>query len=321
MSKRMISTILAVSVLLAGCMPKESQENVVAGSLAIGTHETSAAASIDHMAGPVMSDDGLLTVADVKKTYGMKDTIQIKPFYNVEQDTKFVFTFNAEVEPCHAVTVHTDPACGINSMVYQINDGYRTFDGRTKVVVKPGHAVLQCDQRISNVTDNYNWGNAPIYYLCIRYDMEAPSPRKLQDPVIVPFTVRSEVSVPTVRAGVYKDGSFYIAWNPVEEAVQYNIYEANRVRESSEAYGMSRAEAGFVGDHLQKLTTVDASTLEFSDFSNDGSGNTLMSYDGYVQNQNFLELGSYYVTAVDRAGNESFFSYPISGWQFGGSLR
>lgn len=319
MSKRMFSTILAVSVLLAGCMPKELQENVVAGSLAIGTHETSAAASIGHMAGPVISDDGLLTVADVKKTYGMKDTIQIKPFYNVEQDTKFVFTFNAEVEPCHAVTVHTDPACGINSMVYQINDGYRTFDGRTKVVVKPGHAVLQCDQRVSNVTDDYNWGNAPIYYLCIRYDMEASSPQKLQEPVIVPFTVRSEVSVPTVRAGVYEDGSFYIAWNPVEGAVQYNIYEANRVRESSEAYDMSRAEAGFVGDHLQKLATVDASTLEFSDFSNDGSGNTLMSYDGYVQDQNFFELGSYYVTAVDAAGNESFFSYPISGWQFGAS--
>lgn len=49
MSKRMFSTILAVSVLLAGCMPKELQENVVAGSLAIGTHETSAAASIGHM--------------------------------------------------------------------------------------------------------------------------------------------------------------------------------------------------------------------------------------------------------------------------------
>lgn len=319
MSKRMFSTILAVSVLLAGCTPKESQENVVAGSLVIDTHETSAAASTGHTADPAAPDEGFLTVASIKNIYGMADTVQIKPFYNVEQDTKFVFTFNAEVEPCHAVTIHTDPACGINSMVYQINDGCRTFDGRTKVVVKPGHAVLQCDQRVSNVTDDYNWGNAPIYYLCIRYDMEASSPQKLQEPVIVPFTLRSEVSVPTVRAGVYEDGSFYMAWNPVEGAVQYNIYEANRVRESSEAYGMSRAKAGFVGDHLQKLATVDASTLEFSDFSNDGSGNTLMSYDGYIQDQNFFELGSYYVTAVDAAGNESFFSYPISGWQFGAS--
>lgn len=38
MKKCMFNTVLAVSVLLAGCMPKESQENVVAGSLAIGTH-------------------------------------------------------------------------------------------------------------------------------------------------------------------------------------------------------------------------------------------------------------------------------------------
>ena len=65
-------------------------------------------------------------------------------------------------------------------------------------------------------------------------------------------------------------------------------------------HNLTRAEAGYVGDHLTKLATVDSNTLRFTDFHNDGQDNILKSADGnYIMSQNYYDLGSYYVTAVD----------------------
>lgn len=321
MKKRLLSVALIATMLVGGCSSGGSKSTTPTGRDDSNTSTTAAeesktpGQSIDLAAG----SGEFITVADIKKTYGMTDTLQIKPFYNVAQDTKFIFNFKSDVEPCHAITVHTDSKCELDSMVYQLNDGYQQSTGRT-VVVKPGRPVLDCPERTGNLTDNYNWGNAPIYYLCIRYDLEAATPTKLSTPIVVPFTVKSDVSVPTVQAGVDTDGTFYITWNAVDGAVSYNIYEATRVREESKAYNLTRAEAGYVGDHLTKLATVDSNTLRFTDFHNDGQDNILKSADGnYIMSQNYYELGSYYVTAVDSSGKESFMSFPVTGWQYGAS--
>lgn len=321
MKKRLLSVALIATMLVGGCSSGGSKSTTPTGRDDSNTSTTAAeesktpGQSIDLAAG----SGEFITVADIKKTYGMTDTLQIKPFYNVAQDTKFIFNFKSDVEPCHAITVHTDSKCELDSMVYQLNDGYQQSTGRT-VVVKPGRPVLDCPERTGNLTDNYNWGNAPIYYLCIRYDLEATTPTKLSTPIVVPFTVKSDVSVPTVQAGVDTDGTFYITWNAVDGAVSYNIYEATRVREESKAYNLTRAEAGYVGDHLTKLATVDSNTLRFTDFHNDGQDNILKSADGnYIMGQNYYDLGSYYVTAVDSSGKESFMSFPVTGWQYGAS--
>lgn len=321
MKKRLLSVALIATMLVGGCSSGGDKTTTPTGRSDSNTSTTAAEESkIPGQSVNLAAGSGeFITVADIKKTYGMTDTLQIKPFYNVAQDTKFIFNFKSDVEPCHAITVHTDSKCELDSMVYQLNDGYQQSTGRT-VVVKPGRPVLDCPERIGNLTDNYNWGNAPIYYLCIRYDLEAATPTKLSAPIVVPFTVKSDVSVPTVQAGVDTDGTFYITWNAVEGAVSYNIYEATRVREESKAYNLTRAEAGYVGDHLTKLTTVDGSTLRFTDFHNDGQDNILKSADGnYIMGQNYYELGSYYVTAVDSSGRESFMSFPVTGWQYGAS--
>ena len=321
MKKRLLSVALIATMLVGGCSSggKVATPTGEGSSSGTGTTATEESKTPGQSVSLSAGTGEIITVADIKKTYGMTDTLQIKPFYNVAQDTKFIFNFKSDVEPCHAITVHTDSKCELDSMVYQLNDGYQQSTGRT-VVVKPGRPVLDCPERNGNLTDNYNWGNAPIYYLCIRYDLEASTPTKLVTPIIVPFTVKSDVSVPTVQAGVDTDGTFYITWNAVDGAVSYNIYEATRVREESKAYNLTRAEAGYVGDHLTKLATVDSNTLRFTDFHNDGQDNILKSADGnYIMSQNYYDLGSYYVTAVDSSGKESFMSFPVTGWQYGAS--
>lgn len=259
------------------------------------------------------------TVAELKQKYGVNDSDYIKPFYNVEQSTQFTFHFNSKVEPIKAVTVHTDPSCNIDSTVYQINSAYLAGSGYD-IVVKPGSPVLNSSDRTDGELGNYNWGNAPVYYLSINYDMDAPTPTKLDKPIIVPFTVKRNISTPNVEASISTDGSFEIKWKPVENAVKYNIYDATHVRGSSQAVNMTRSQAGYVGDHLSLLASVGSDTLSFSDFNNDGTGNTLITSDGYVNTQNFFQLGSYYVTAIDASGNESSFSMAIEGWQYESQL-
>ena len=252
---------------------------------------------------------------DIKNKYGVADQEQIKPFYNVDQQTEFVFHFkNTEIEPCYAVTVHTDPKCELNSTVYQLNDGYLTGNG-LDVVVKPGLPVLNETQKY----ENYNWGNAPIYYLAIRYDMESTEIKPLDEPIIVPFTIYNEISTPNAEANIKSDGTFELTWKPVTGATKYNIYEAQKVKSwGAEKY--TRAECGYVGDHLTLLTSVDGNTTSFTDFKLDGSNNTQESIDGYIQNQNFYELGSYYISAVDASGNESQLSMAICGWKYENQL-
>ena len=243
--------------------------------------------------------------------YNVSESEQIAPFYNVDMDAEFMCHFRSDVNPVWAVTVHTDAECGIDSMVYQINDGYKTESG-TDVVVKPGRAVLGYGKD----TGDYVWGYAPIYYLCIRYDMESDTVNRLDNPVVVPFTVKSEISIPNVTASVNENGQFEISWNAVAGAAGYNIYYANPVKNNSPAKGMTRAECGYMGDHPELLATVGEDVTTFLDFGKDGNGNTMITSDGYVNSENFYDLGTYYVTAIDRKGNESFYSMAAEGWKY-----
>lgn len=324
--KKVSVLLLLGMVCLAGCGKKEVPQEPIQPSppsIVEEKEETEVVEPTTKITEESLEDTSLkgfnadITIEEIKAMYPESDDSDyIKPFYNVEQSTQFTFKFNSNVEPCFAVTVHTDPSCNQDSMVYQINDGYRANDG-VYVVVKPGSPVLESASR---PIDNYNWGFAPIYYLSINYDMDSNEVKKLDEPIIIPFTVKSDVSVPTVKAVINDVGEFGLQWNKIDDAVKYNIYEAFAVRDSSEAYNMPRSACAFVGDHLELLTTVDASVTNFNDFHLDNTTNKLLTDEGYVQCQNFYGLNSYYVTAVDKNGNESFYSYPVEGWQYANQL-
>ncbi|MBO5143354.1 MAG: hypothetical protein J6C46_10285 [Clostridia bacterium] len=176
-----------------------------------------------------------VTVADIKSEYDTllgvesKNQYMFKPFYNVEQTTEFTFSFKSKVDPIKAITVHTDEKCDYLSLVFQINNAYWTEDG-IDVIVKPSSSspVLYAEDR-ENVTKGI-WGYAPIYYLCIRYDLESTEVKKLENPIIIPFTVKNEISTPTVYANIDNNGIFSIKWNKVENATKYKVYSAGDSR-------------------------------------------------------------------------------------------
>ena len=205
--KRILSIFLIASLLLSGCNATKQVDK--SSNKGIKQEESK----------------DTINIGEIKGKYGVVEDKTMKPFYNVEQNTQFTFHFNSNVEPVYAVTVHTDKKCEESSIVYQINDGYITDKG-VDVVVKPGSPILNTSDREGGSLENYNWGNAPIYYLCIRYDMDAKTPTLLDEPIIVPFTVKNKVSTPNLSCKISKDGSFSLEWQPIENAVSYKIYES-----------------------------------------------------------------------------------------------
>lgn len=247
-----------------------------------------------------------------------------KPFYNVDQTTEFTFHFNSSVDPMKAVTVHTDSKCGENSLVYQINDGYTTENG-VDVVVRPWGSigiVLNSEEREDYSTE-HKWGYASVYYLSVNYDLDAAEPKKLEKPIIIPFTIKNEIDTPAASAKIDEQGNLYVEWDEVENAVSYKIYSSIAKVDS-----VTREECGYLGDHLNLVDTVEANVLKtykFSEYSY-GLGKKptvdkeynmyIDSETGYVGRQNNTNFPNIYVTAVDAQGNESQFSKAVSLWKY-----
>ena len=263
----------------------------------------------------VETDVQTFTIADLKGEFttlgtSTENKYLFKPFYNVEQTTEFTFHFNSFVDPVKAVTVHTDSKCEENSTVFQINDGYYVSDG-VDVVVKPRKAVLGDNKKVKDGI----WGYAPIYYLCVRYDLDSTTQKKLDEPIVIPFTIRNEVSTPNAYAEISNDGIFKVKWLAVDDAVSYNVYRTF----GSIVTELTAEERAYAMDiNLEKVATLNSSTLEFIDngkedkgswISENKNGANYIKSTGYVTSQNNeCLLYRYYITAVDKNGNESFFS-------------
>lgn len=274
------------------------------------------------------SSDKKITVADLKKQFvaaGVDDSnkYMFKPFYNVEQTTEFTFHFNSKVDPIKAITVHTDEKCDYLSLVWQYNEAYWTEDG-IDVIVKPSSntGVLYTNGR--NGAEKGIWGYAPMYYLCIRYDLDSEEVKKLDNPIIIPFTVKNTISTPTVYANIDNKGTFTVKWNKVDDAVSYKVYSGK----SAKVESLTAAETGYQ-DIPQLITTLDSSKLEFNPGYLLAQEKSVIGGEGYAdntirkkdenynlelvnhQNDNLYNLHAFYITAVDAKGNESNFGEPV----------
>lgn len=309
-NKRIFLVVLLVTILsfsLSGCWNKEKDEQKEVVNL-------------------FESEAKTYTLAELKTEFSNAESISsefsgnytFKPFYNVEQTTEFTFHFNSEVDPVKAITVHTDSNCEDSSLIYQINDGYK-IDNGVDVVVKPKKTGLYLNSEDRNdYSDDAKWGYASVYYLCIRYDLDATEPTKLEKPIIIPFTIRNEIDTPIASAKVDEKGNLYVEWNEVENAVQYKIYSSITTKK-----GYTREECGYCGDFLKLVDTVDANVLktfrfdkhilddEEADITNKEYNMYIDSY-GYVRTQNLTTFPNVYITAVDANGNESQFSKAVS---------
>ncbi len=297
-SKKIIVAMALVSCLLSGCGQGKPGDTQI---------------EVEHAYG---AD---ITVKDIKARYQYQDN-SVMPLYNVATDETFDFTFSSDLsdvsneEP--AVTVHTEKGCSKESEVTTYHIVEKTEKG-SRVEVSPVAGVLTTESEDEEYLESNKgvWGNAPIYYIAIHYDMDADTPKKLESPEVIPFTVKHEVNAPEVKAVVGADGCFKLSWKPVEGAEEYRIYKLagseQYTGESNES--VNGAENGYQNCSL--LYEASTSETEFKDFSEERDGlefhTDSISGKEYVTGQNYSVSGEYYVSAMV-GGKESGFSSAVT---------
>ncbi|MGC5776413.1 transglutaminase domain-containing protein [Paenibacillus pabuli] len=288
--KRLFLIMFALTLLLAGCQSIDKESSPSENN-------------------PTETLEGS-SVLSLKQKYGSESDKAIMPMYNVAQDEEFTFKFKAElknsrIQASDMISVHTDIKALESSKVYaipEINDN--------SVSIKPlGWGVLTSDKL--RTQEQNTWGGAPIYYIRINYDLDAEKLTLLDQPMIIPFTVKSELPVPNLKYEIDKDKRFKLTWDKVEGATEYKIYNrADRtVIFETNNVPLQGAEKAFNGSNPLVLTTTTETS--FNDFMKDGKAGLGTINEQMTSYQNHGMKGEYYVTAVS-GDKESNFSNGVA---------
>lgn len=326
---RYCAAVLAVVMALSGCGANDSRISDDSQP------ESSSASDSSSNADPSNVNIGVagaaVSVADIKEAYGIDDSKEIMPLYNVSQTEAFEFNFNfdafeTDVELYDFVSVHTDLSCSEESKIFY-TASLDVAEGKTKLTVAPMKPVLATEEQSKQYAyEQINcWGNAPIYYIALHYDLEADSPAKLETPVVIPFTVNKEVKAPTVKGVVSEDGRFSLQWDPVEGAEKYIIYNLvdDALSTGSDNHPLNGAQSGYdcgmnaTPENQLYLLYDDETTDCFFDGFAGKEGHSIAEVEnmltGKLSNsgQNYSVCGEYFVTAVVN-GKESGLSNPVT---------
>lgn len=295
--KRVLGGLLIAVMLLSGCDA--------------GSGDQDAAKKAEGGKGVTRLASGA-KIVDLKKKYGSQASDEaIMPLYNVDQNQVLEFEFNTKFKDqiaAEVISVHTDSKALKESQIFTLADFKEPNADKDTIEVKPTVGVLSSSQTATGY--DKSWGNAPIYYARINYDLNAATPIQLDQPLIIPFTVKSEVQVPTVKYEISEDGRFKLTWNKVEGAEGYKIYSRSQITlMETENEPLKGAEEGYKGNLPLLVTTVNGT--EFDDFMKDGRGGLGQSSEATISQQNTMVKGEYYVTAI-AGGKESNFSVGVN---------
>lgn len=302
--KQLAILLLIMCVILTGCMggSKEGSPAPSSSPAATATAETK-----NNSENP--PPEASQTVYDLKQKYDSDEADHnpgIMPMYNVEQDMEFIFRFNTDLGSeaiGKTLSVHTDIKALPESKVGTLEDS-QLIDGKSVYSIKPlGFGVLPSDSL--RATGDSSWGNAPVYYIRLNYDLDAKSPTLLKQPVIIPFTVKSDLPTPTLQADISPDGRLTLVWNEVPGAESYKIYSASHITMENTNEPLSGAEQGYADQRPLLIATVKGTS--YNDFMKDGRGALGVVDETITSVQNNNVQGEYYVTAV-QGDKESRFS-------------
>ena len=301
---------LLLAVLFTGCSPFSNEQSLMGIPLSMTDPDDNVV---------ILSDlKNVISVKDIKEEYQYDDSRDIMPLYNVDQTEEFAFTFNFDarennIDLYDFISVHTDAACEQESEIYY-TASLLTDNGETCVTISPMRPVLATDfQTASYIYDGVeSWGNAPIYYIALHYDLEADHPVRLEHPIVIPFTVKREVDTPTIRGLVSDDGRFSLAWDQVGGAEKYIVYKLvdDRLKTGVDNHAINGAQSGYdcgrntaPEDQLYLIRAGETTKCFFDGFSGPESHGLAEVTDpltGKLENsgQNYGVCGEYFVTAV-----------------------
>lgn len=312
---KIVSAMLIGSMLLSGCVSKDTVNKVTEqASNSDKKHEDISKKIATAKLG---GDFDIVTFAEIKQKFGVDTTeFDIQPLYNVDPEAKFTFHFNSKVDPFQAVTVHTDKSCNLNSMLWTMNKSYFNEGGGIDVIVdRYNTATLNVPDRLDyNINDN-TWGHASKYYLSVNYDINSDTPKKLDNPIIIPFTIKNDVQTPTTNHNITQTGDFEVTWTSVDNVDGYRVYEVYKSTDNNEKRGeyLDR-EYGYLGIHPKLVAELDSNTTKYNI-----AADTSNLQNEFVSSQNIMTGNTYYVTAV-KGNKESNFGIEVNSSKYLGQL-
>lgn len=308
---------LAVITILTGCSNGAGTVNSDGeGNTTAAEKQTGGPVEQETKDTPINNYGASVSVADIKAAYGYDDSNDIMPLYNISETESFEFKFgfnayDSDVDLYDYVTVHTDAACESASQIYYTAS--LAVEGNTSTLtVAPMEPVMGSDSQENSYVyeDVDSWGNAPIYYIALHYDLEADSPKKLEEPTVIPFTVKHEVTAPTLRAVISDTGRLSLEWDAVEGAEKYIIYKLidGKLYTGEDNHAIDGAKNGYdcavnvEGEPLYFLKDGETTECSFDGFAgpNGHSISEVESFTGSRSNsgQNYCVNGEYYITVV-----------------------
>lgn len=297
--QRACAFICAAALIMSGCSKSSVSENSKADS----KQENKTGSIVSQN---VRSYGSTVSVADIKAAYEVDDSKEIMPLYNVAQTEAFTFDFNFDgyevgLDLYDYVSVHTDSACEQESEIYY-TAGMEPHDGVTTITVAPMSPVLNTESQSKAYVyeDTDMWGNAPMYYIAIHYDMDADTPVKLDEPIVIPFTVKNEVQAPNAKGVVDATGRFKLVWEPVEGAEKYRIYNLTdgNLYTGRDNHALNGSKIGY--ENLTMIYEGETTECYYDNFAGEGHGLAQIenNTNTYTIGQNYCVNGEFFVSAV-----------------------
>lgn len=315
-----LSSFLVLAWALTGCSGKTDTQSPSESTASNNRVETAPSSPGDIQIDDYKVGDESLdsyTVSEIKRSYGETENSDIMPLYNVEPDESFDFDFKFDwnettgFETSDLVSVHTHPDCLPESQIYTYGTQSENENGGTRINIAPITGTLATDGETEDMLDDdvETWGNAPMYYIAVRCDMNADTLQMLETPMVIPFTVKHELPVPTLKGEVDATGRFKLVWDAAEGADSYNIYsygntDINWTGVINEP--VAGAESAFdVNGSCYLTKQANTAETEFDCFAGKDHGLAIHYHDeldedetDYILGQNYSVNGSYFITAV-----------------------
>lgn len=238
--------------------------------------------------------DKQVTIAELKEKYKYQDN-KISPLYNVSPTEQFKITFNSylgDIPASELITVHTHEGLGTDSTI-DIELVPETYEvGPSTFTIKPKESVL-------TKTDG-SWGMNHMYYIKVNYDLDSNTPTRLEQPIVIPFTIKGTAENVDLVGEVAPNGQFQLTWLPLTEG-STSIQVNNIIKSTNTKYESDKTpfEAnGFISTFTRNIG--GSSSGVFTDFlSKNLATGTAPSPTNPSSSLNRGVKGAYYLQNID----------------------
>ena len=182
---------------------------------------------------------------DIKEKYNdAMDVDYTTALFNLERDHIFSYEitesfFDNEIDEYECFTVYYD------SELTNRTDTTNYVDYDTMTLTISPSLVFDYEEE-GSVCDDGTWGTRSKFYLVQYLDLETGE--ALEKPLVTVFTMKDDISAPTLSQKMGDDGYYTLTWSEVEGADYYEIYEY---------------QPGMDGAFLEYTTTETFGSYEF----------------------------------------------------------